>query len=81
MQPMYPDSAQVFCCPFALPTEKFCLADRCFAWEIAPHTDGECGYCARLSRRRSIVVLGTVETCEVIDPICIADIDDQEVPR
>ena len=53
MEPMYSDVANEYLCPYSLPTETPCRADKCLAWEIVPQTDG-CGICTRLSQYRII---------------------------
>lgn len=83
MRAMYADEAQSHYCPFSLPVKMYCLTENCLSWELAAYTHGEGGYCSRLSRRRTVAVLGTVETYKVDYPILAVDIDDDglEVPQ
>ncbi len=71
MKPMYPDTASMHFCPFALPDKQnypvfYCIGDECLAWEevvsngpdsIPP--DIGMGICTRLSRRRVIQSLSS----------------------
>ncbi|MCE1226518.1 MAG: hypothetical protein LWW87_08555 [Geobacteraceae bacterium] len=59
MQPMYPDTAQAYFCPFK-EMDKHCNADNCLAWLEVPDTDGM-GICGRLSRKRNVLFSGMAE--------------------
>lgn len=77
MQPMYPDAAQAYLCPFSLPAEKQCHVSNCLAWEDVPKTDGM-GMCTRLSRRRVIQSL-SARPLEVVTVDLSGDDEDGEV--
>jgi len=47
----FPDQAQDYYCPFALPSKLYCLADDCLAWD---EEGAEGGCCTRLSPVRII---------------------------
>lgn len=88
MQPMYPDTAQAYRCPFNLSDRNhynddhgepgfYCIAGDCLAWEEVPRLDGQ-GICSRLSRRRVVQPLSS-RPLEIILVDILGDCDESEV--